>query len=148
MNVDLTWPITETEDLLLSNPRNCETPFGQRYTKPKETLELKPNEPRKNFPFKTSFDLSLDSKGMIGLPNLEVHSSFFITMEENDEFDFYTVFFDEFSFTELKDEDAELIPYVSSFTNKGLKGTREPHNIQLYKKLASEKRQTEDCFIL
>ena len=94
MNVDMIMPKNETEDLLLSNPRLCETPIEQTYTKPQETLEFKPNKPRKNFPFQPSFDLSLDSKGMIGLTKLEVNSSIFITTEENDDFDFYTNLFD------------------------------------------------------
>ena len=41
---------------------------------------------------------------MIELTNLEVYNTFFSITEENTKFELYTDNFDEFSFTELKDE--------------------------------------------
>ena len=41
MNLNMNKPKNETEDLLLSITKNCETLIQQTHTKPKETLELK-----------------------------------------------------------------------------------------------------------
>ena len=42
-------PKNETEDLLLSITKNCETLIEQTHTKPQETLEFKMVKPRKHF---------------------------------------------------------------------------------------------------
>ena len=44
-------PKNETEDLLLPISKNCETLVHQTHTRPQETLEFKPSEPRKTFHF-------------------------------------------------------------------------------------------------
>ena len=41
MNLIMTRPKNETEDLLLSITKNCETLIEQTHTKPQETLEFK-----------------------------------------------------------------------------------------------------------
>ena len=45
MNLNMIRPKNETEDLLLSITKNCETLIKQTHTKPEETLEFKMNKP-------------------------------------------------------------------------------------------------------
>ena len=79
-------PKNETEDLLLSITKNCETPIEQTHRKPEETLEFKMNKSRKSFHFKPPNQV----KGywMIGLTDLEVYNSIF-NIEENNKFKLY-----------------------------------------------------------
>ena len=44
-------PKNETEDLLLSVTKNCETLIEQTHRKPEETLEFKMNKSRETFHF-------------------------------------------------------------------------------------------------
>ena len=44
-------PKSQTEDLLLSNTKNCETLNEQTHRKAEETLEFKPNKSRETFHF-------------------------------------------------------------------------------------------------
>ena len=46
---------------------------------------------------------------MIGLINVEVYISIFSITEENNKFEFHTYTFDEFFFSELKDELEEIL---------------------------------------
>ena len=71
MNLDMIRPEIEFEDLLLSIPKNCETPIEQTHMKPQETLEFKLLE-LEIFSFKPSINPGLDSERMIGLTSLEV----------------------------------------------------------------------------
>ena len=48
-NLNTTRPKNETEKLLLSISKNCQTLFKQNPTKPKETLEFKLIKPRETF---------------------------------------------------------------------------------------------------
>ena len=79
-------PKNETEDLLLSITKNCETPIEQTHRKPEETLEFKMNKSRESFHFKPPNQV----KGywMIGLTDLEVYNSIF-NIEENNKFKLY-----------------------------------------------------------
>ena len=45
-------PKNETEDLLLSLTKKCETLIEQTHTKPQQTLEFKTIKPRETFHFK------------------------------------------------------------------------------------------------
>ena len=45
-------PKNDTEDLLLSITKNCETLIEQTHRKNEETLEFKMNKPRETFHFK------------------------------------------------------------------------------------------------
>ena len=65
-------PKNETEDLLPSISKNCETLIKQLHTKPQETLEFKLTKSRETFSFKTSITLGLDSNWMVVLTSLEV----------------------------------------------------------------------------
>ena len=80
-------PKNESEDLLLSISKNCESLIEQTHTKPQETLEFKMVKPRETFHFKPS--IQIQGRWMIGLTNLEVYISIFIITEENNKFKLY-----------------------------------------------------------
>ena len=87
MNLNMIKPKNETEDLLLSITKNCETLIQQTHTKPQETLEFKMIKPRETFHFKPSIQIKGD--WMIGLTDLEVYNSIFNITEENNKFELY-----------------------------------------------------------
>ena len=95
-------PKTETDDLLLSITKDCETLFKQTHRKPQETLEFKLTNPREISHFKPA--IQIEGDWMIGLLSLEVYNSIFNINQKNNKFELYTDNFDEFSFTKLKDE--------------------------------------------
>ena len=72
MNLYMIRPETETEDLLLSTTKNCETHIKQTHRNPQETLEYSLTKPRETFSFKPFFSPGLDANWMIGLASLEV----------------------------------------------------------------------------
>ena len=78
-------PKNQTEDLLLSITKNCETLLEQTHTKPQETLEFKMIKPRETFHFKTP--ISIEGEWMIGLTDLEVYNSIFNITDENNKFE-------------------------------------------------------------
>ena len=80
-------PKNETEDLLLSITKNCETLIEQTHTKPQETLEFKMIKPRETFPFTPALQIKGD--WMIGLVDLEVYNSIFNITEENNKIEHY-----------------------------------------------------------
>ena len=80
-------PKNETEDLLLSITKNCETLIKQTHRKAEETLEFKMIKPRETFHFKPSIQIKGD--WMIGLTDLEVYNSVFNITEENIKFKLY-----------------------------------------------------------
>ena len=98
---------TETEDLLHSITKNCQTLIEQTHRKPEETLEFKMTEPRKTFHFNPPIQIKGD--WMLGLIDLEVYKSIFNITKENNKFELYTDNFDKFSFQELKDEVEEIL---------------------------------------
>ena len=77
----------ETENLLLSKTKNCETPIEQTHTKSQETLEFKMIKPKETFHFKPS--IQIQGHWMIGLTNLEVYNFIFNITEENNKFKLY-----------------------------------------------------------
>ena len=87
MNSNMIRPKNETEDLLLSITKNCETLIEQTHTKPQETLEFKIIKPRETFHFKPPIQIKGD--WMIGLTDLEVYNSIFNITEENNKFELY-----------------------------------------------------------
>ena len=87
MNLTMIRPKNETEDLLLSISKNCETLIKQTHTKPQETLEFKMIKPRETFHFKPPIQMKGD--WMIGLTDLEVYNSIFNITEENNKFELY-----------------------------------------------------------
>ena len=54
MNLNMIRPKNETEDLVLSVTKNCETLIEQTHKKPEETLELKTYQIKRKFFFQTS----------------------------------------------------------------------------------------------
>ena len=80
-------PKNETENLLLSITKNCETLIEQTHTKSQETLEFKMIKPRETFHFKPPIQVKGD--WMIGLMDLEVYNSIYIITEENNKFELY-----------------------------------------------------------
>ena len=74
-------PKNETEVLLLSITKNCQSLIEQTHTKPQETLEYKMIGSKQTFHFKPPIPIKGD--WMIGLTDLEVYNSIFNITEEN-----------------------------------------------------------------
>ena len=53
-------PKNETEDVLLSKTRKCETFFHQIHTRPEETLEFETIKPRETFHFNPPIQIQGD----------------------------------------------------------------------------------------
>ena len=87
MNLNIIRPKNETENLLLSITKNCETLIEHTHTKSQETLEFKMIKPKETFHFKPS--IQIQGHWMIGLTNLEVYNSTFNITEENNKFKLY-----------------------------------------------------------
>ena len=87
MNLKMIRPKNETEDLLFSITKNCESLIEQTHTKPQETLEFKMVKPRGTFHFKPPIHIKGD--WMIRLTDLEVYNSIFNITEENNKFELY-----------------------------------------------------------
>ena len=85
MNLNMIRPKTQTEDLILSITKNCETSIDQTHRKAEETLEFKMIKPRETFHFKPPIQIQGD--WMIGLTGLEVYNSIFEITEENNKFE-------------------------------------------------------------
>ena len=86
MNLNIIRPKNQTEDLLLSITKNCETLIEQTQRKAEETLEFKMIKPRETFHFKPPIQINGD--WMIGLTDLEVYNSIFNITEENNKLNF------------------------------------------------------------
>ena len=87
MNLNIIRSKIETENLLLSITKNCETLIEQTHTKSQETLEFKMIKPNETFHFKPS--IQIQGHWMIGLTDLEVYNSIFNITEENNKFKLY-----------------------------------------------------------
>ena len=87
MNLNKIRPKTETEDLLLSFTKNCETLIDQTHRKGEAALEFKKITPKETFHFKPP--ISIERSWMIGLTDLEVYNSIFNITEENNKFKYY-----------------------------------------------------------
>ena len=85
MNLNMITPKNETENLLLSITKNCETLIEQTHRDPEETLEFKMAKPRGTFHFKPR--IQVKGHWMIGLVDLEVYNSIFNIREENNKFE-------------------------------------------------------------
>ena len=75
MNLNMIRPENETEDLLLSITKNCETLIEQTHRKPEQSLEFKLIRPRETFHFNQPIHIKGD--WMLGLTDLEVYNSVF-----------------------------------------------------------------------
>ena len=65
MNLNMIRPKNETEELLLSITKSCETLVEQTHTKTQETLEFRMTKPKETFHFKPQ--ISFEGSWMIGL---------------------------------------------------------------------------------
>ena len=146
MNLNIITPKNETEDLLLSITKNCETLIEQTHRKPEETLEFKMIKPIETFHFNSPIQVKGD--WMIGLVDLEVYNSIFNITEENNKFVLYRDTSDEFGFLELKDELEEILN-ISHITNEHLDDeVLGPRIIDEFIKLSTEKKNTDGYMIL
>ena len=138
MNLNMIRPKIETEDLLLSITKNCETLIHQTHRKPEETLELKMIKPRQTFHFTPPVQIKGD--WMIGLTDLEVYNSIFNITETNNKFELYRETSDKFGFLELKDEFEEILN-ISHITNEHLDDeVLGPRIIDEFIKLSNERK--------
>ena len=87
MNLKMIRPKNETEDLLLSTNKNCETLIGQTHRKAEEALEFKIIKTRETFQFIRL--ISIEGSWMIGLTDLEVYNCIFNITEANNKFKLY-----------------------------------------------------------
>ena len=136
----------ETEDLLLSITKNCETLIQQTHTKPQETLEFKMIKLRETFHFNPPFQIKGD--WMIGLTSLEVCNSIFNITERNKKFEIYRDTSTKLGFLELKDELEEIlnIPHI---TPEHLQDDeRGPRTIEEFLKLSLEKKNSDGYMML
>ena len=78
-------PKNETEDLLLSLTKNCETLIELTHRKPEETLDFKMIKPREKFHCTPPVEIKGD--WMIGLTYLEVYNSIFNITKQNTKFE-------------------------------------------------------------
>ena len=87
MNLNMIRPKNQTEDILLSIAKNCETLIRQTHTKPQETPEFKLIKPRQTLHFKPPIEIN--GNCTIGLTDLKVYNSIFNITEENNKFELY-----------------------------------------------------------
>ena len=87
MNLNIIRPKNETEDLLLSTTKNCQTLVDQTYKRPEEALEFKLTKSKETFHFNPPIQVKED--WMLGLVDLEVYNSIFNITEENNKFKLY-----------------------------------------------------------
>ena len=146
MNLNMIQPMNQTEDLILSITKNCETLIKQTHRKAEEILEFKMIKPRETFHFKPPIQIQGD--WMIGLINLEVYNSIFNITEEYNKFEIYRDMSNKFGFLELKDELEEIfnIPHI---TNEHLDDeVLGPRVIDEYIKLSIEKKNRDGYMVL
>ena len=131
-------PEIETEDLLLSITKNCETLVMQTDRKAEETLEYIFNKSAETFHFKPPIPTKRNS--MIGLTSLEVYNSLFNITEQNNQFEFYKDNCDDFSFAKLKHafEESSKIPDISL---EDLQNDTGPIVISMNRKLQLKKNE-------
>ena len=146
MKLNMIRPKNQTEDLLLSITKNCQTLIKQTHRKAEETLEVKMIKPREIFHFKPPIQIQRD--WMIGLTNLEVYNSIFNITEENNKFELYRDLTAKFGFLELKDE-LEEIPNIPHITIEHLDDEiLGPRIIDEFIKLSNEKKNSDGYMIL
>ena len=117
MNLNMIRPKNETEDLLLTITKNCQTLIEQTHRKPEIVLEFKVIRPKETFHFKAPIQIKGD--WMIGLTSLEVYTSIFNITERNNKLEIYRDDSNKFGFLELKDELEEILN-ISHITQQHL----------------------------
>ena len=139
-------PKKETEGLLISKTKNCETPIEQTHREAEETLEFKKIKPKETFRFNSP--IHIKGVWMLRLTDLKVYNSIFNITKANNKFEINTDSFNEFLFEELKDELEEILD-IPNFTDDLLEHkTIGPRKYQTYWKFKSEKSSTEGYIVL
>ena len=146
MNLIMIRPKNETEDLLLSINKNCETLIEQTHRKHEETLEFKMTKPTQTFHFKPS--IQVKENWMLGLVNLEVYNSIFNKTEENNKFEIYRDTPTKFQFLDLRDEIEEIVNIPHIKREHLLDDETASRNIDEYHKLSHEKKNSDGYTIL
>ena len=146
MNLNMFRPKNETEDLLLSITKNCETLIEQTHRKAEETLEFKMDKSRETFHFKPS--IQVKENWMLGLVNLEVYNSIFILTEENNKLEIYRDTPTKFKFLDLKDELEEILGIPQITREHLLDDETASRIIDDYHKLSQEKKNSDGYTIL
>ena len=145
MNLNLIRPKNETEKLLLSITKNCETLVNPTHKKPEETLEFKLIKPNETFHFNPTIQVKED--WMLGLVNLEVYNSVFNITEEHNKFEIYK-FLDEksggVSYEKVRDEiekDLEITKITATDLQDDIIGPYiiEEHRNQVTKRTKDDK---------
>ena len=141
-------PKKQTEDLLLSKTKNCETLIEQTHRKAEYTLESRMTKPREQIHFNTSLQIKGD--WMIGLTDLEVSNSIFDINTTNNKLKRYK-FLDEkagvVSYEKVRD-DIEKYLDVSNNTATGLQDEKTtPIVIEEYREQVT-KRMKDDKYML
>ena len=139
-------PKNETEDLLLSITKNCETLIEQIHRKPEETLEFQLTKPTETFHFKPS--IQVKENCMLGLVDLEVYISIFNITEENNNFEIYRDTPTKFQFLDLKDEIEEILNIPHITREHLLDDQTALRIIDEYLKLSHEKKNSDGYTIL
>ena len=147
MNSNMIHPKNETEDLLLSITKNCETLIDQTHKKAEETLKFKMIKPKETFHFNPS--IQVKENWMLGLIDLEVYNSIFNITEENNKFELYE-FPDEkrggISYTKVRDEIEKDLD-IEDITAAGLQDDMiAPINIKEYNDQVT-KRMNDDGYM-
>ena len=146
MNLNMIRPKNETDDLLLSITKNCETLIKQTHRKPEETLEFKMTKPTETFHFNPQIEVK--ENWMLGLVDLELYNSIFKITEENNKFEVYRDTPTKFRFLDLKDEREEIlgIPHITRYHL--LDDETASRIIDDYHKLSQEKKNSDGYTIL
>ena len=139
-------PKDETEDLLLSITKNCETLIEQTHTKPQETLDFKMTKPTETIHFKPS--IQVKENWMLGLTDLEVYNSIFNITEEINKFEIYRDTPTKFQFLDLKDEHEEILGIPHITRDHLLEDETASRIIDEYHKLSQEKKNSDGYTIL
>ena len=99
-------PKYETENLLFSNTKKCETLMKETHRKADETLEFELTKSRETF--RTNPLISIEASWMIRLTALEVYISIFNMTKQNKKFELYADVYNEFTFMKLEEELDEI----------------------------------------
>ena len=146
MNLNMIRPKNETEDLLLSITKNCETLIENIKTKPQEILDFKMIKPTESFHFKPS--IQVKENWMLGLVDLEVYNSIFNITEENNKFEIYRDTPTKFQILDLKDELEEILGIPHITREHLLDDETASRIIDEYHKLSQEKKNSDGYTIL
>ena len=140
MNLNMNQPKNETEDILLSITKNCETLIQQTHKKAEEALEFKMKKSKQTFHFKPSTQIKAD--WIIGLTDVEVYIFNFNINATNNKFELYRDSSYNFGFLELTNELEEILN-ISHNTQEHLEEIIGTRIIDDFIKLSTEKKNSD-----